>query len=690
MLNNLLTIGQTALSNFQVALNVHGGNIANASTTGYVRRTVDFTTDGATNGKIGLGASIQGIVRELDAFLERRCLTQTSNTSYYDTISTNLSQVESLFNDASGTGIAASLDDFMASLEDLSASASNAAVRTQAIESARSLAEMLGSLEDSLDSITDSLNASIESQVSTVNSLTRQIASLNKAVAGSSESSGLLDQRDELLRELAQYVDINVVNQDNGQVRVMTGEGQSLVDGDSSYTLQVEGPKSVASLSANSGFDGQLYFEGASSNEMTIKFLSGGNASGGAGAATYQVSLDGGKTWVQDENGKPRVFTAGDSGHKQTVDGVSIWFGTATDPDAAPATSLSGGDKFTVMPKTGVYWVTSAGGTMNVTPLSGNDAANRLSGGSLAGLLTLRDKYVGDYQDKLDAFSESLIWSMNRVHSQGAGLTSVSQAQGDYAVDNQSLPLSDSGLHWADRLSSGNISIALYDAKTGANLSVKALDFSSVTPGTSSFDPSVHSLEDVRDAINASYPGQLTASIQNGQLSLQAASGVKFQFAEDTSGLLAGLGINTLFSGTDAASVAVSSAVSNDPSRLCAGHVNGAGEVNKGDNTTALALSALAGASVSFRGAQGSSASTLQNYMNALSAKVGTDTAAAETKAMYSATLSEDLNTQREAVSGVSLDEELTRVMQYQQHYQAAAKLIQTAGEMFDVVMSLK
>ncbi|MFP5220851.1 MAG: flagellar hook-associated protein FlgK [Acidobacteriota bacterium] len=690
MLNNLLTIGQSALSNFQVALNVHGGNIANASTPGYVRRTVDFATDGTTTGKIGVGANIQGIVRELDAFLERRYLTQSSTTSYYNTIASNLSQVESLFNSSSDSGISAALDDFMTSLENLSATASNAAVRTEAIETARSLTEMLASLDDSLDSITKSLDASIDSQVRSVNSLTKQIAALNKSIAGSSESSGLLDQRDQLLRDLAGYVDINVITQEDGQVRVMTGEGQSLVDGASSYTLRMEGPKAVASLGADSGFDGKLYFEGASSNELTVRFVSGGDTSGGAGAATYQVSLDGGKTWVQNEDGSTRVFTAGDADHKQTVDGVAIWFGTATDPETAPTTSISSGDTFTVMPKSGVYWVTSAGGDVNVTPLSGSDSAGRLSGGSLAGLLTLRDQYVGEYQDKLDAFAESFIWNMNRVHSQGAGLTNMSQALGEYAVDNQSLPLRQSGLAWADRLESGNISIALYDKATGKNLSVTALDFGSVPPGTSGFDPSVHSLEDVRDAINASYPGQITASIQNGQLSLQAASGMEFQFAEDTSGLLAGLGINTLFKGTDASSVALSDAVANDPSRLCAGHVNGAGEVNTGDNTTALALSALAGTSVSFREAGGSTSATLQDYMNSLSAKVGSDSASAKTQQTYATTLSDDLNMQRESVSGVSLDEELTRVMQYQQYYQAAAKLIQTAGEMFDVVMSLK
>lgn len=690
MLNNLLTIGQTALSNFQVALNVHGGNIANASTTGYVRRTVTFSTDGTTDGKLGLGASVEDIVRELDAFLDRRCLSQNAVSTYSDTLSTNLSQVESLFNSTSDSGVSAALDTFMTSLESLSTGSSNAAVRTEAIESARSLAETLNSMADSLATFSSTLNASIDSQVDSVNSLLTRIAALNGSVSSGTDSSGLLDQRDELLRELSGYVDIQTLEDSNGQLRVLTAEGQTLVDGTSAYSLTVQGPKATAALGGSSGFDGQISFDGTSSNELTIKMLSSGDASGTTGAATYAVSLDGGKTWVQDDSGATKVFTAGDSDHKSVVDGVSIWFGTATDPDTAPATDLSAGDAFTVMPKSGVYWVTATGGTVNVTPLSGNDSASRLSGGTLAATLATRDAYVGAYQDQLDSFSESLIWNMNRLHSQGAGLTTLSDVLGDYAVDDSSQPLSESGLAWADRLASGNISIAFYDTSTGENLSVSALDFSSVTPGTSSFDPTVHSLEDVRDAINASYSGKLTASIQNGRLLLQAADGVGFQFAEDTSGLLAGLGLNTLFTGTDAASIDISAAVSEDPSRLCVGHVNGSGEVNAGDNQTALAMAALSSTAVTFLGSSGTSSATLQNFMTSLCSKVGSDASAASTQSTFASTLLEDLDTQRESVSGVNLDEELTRVMQYQQYYQAAAKLIQTASDMFDVVMSLE
>ena len=153
---------------------------------------------------------------------------------------------------------------------------------------------------------------------------------------------------------------------------------------------------------------------------------------------------------------------------------------------------------------------------------------------------------------------------------------------------------------------------------------------------------------------------------------------------------MAGLGINTFFSGSDASSIAVCAAITSDPSRLCAAHVNGSGEVNAGDNTTAAALAELADSTVSFYTTSGESRATLSAYLNGLASKVGMDVESATFSAAYAGSLTEDLNTRRLSVSGVNMDEELTNLMKYQQCYQAAAKLIQTASDMFDTVLSLK
>lgn len=691
MINSLLTLGKNALTNYQVGLSVTGGNIANASTSGYTLRTVNYETVDEGNSSIGLGSSIQSIARKFDAYLERRYQQQISSTYKASTISTALTQVESLFTDSDDTGISTAMDSFLTSLSSLSTTASNSAIRSELIGSAEQLAEELNTISSALQTQVDDINSEIASQVDDVNSLLKQLAKVNSQIGSASESSGLYDTRDELLRELATYLDIDSTIADDGSVRVTTAEGQTLVDGPEAYSLTVGAPKVTTQLSTTSSFDGQLYFEGTSSNEFTVKFVTGGDCSGTSNAATFQVSLDGGKTWVTDADGKTATFKAGDVNNKVEVDGVSLWFGTADDENATPATDISAGDSFDVMPKTGLYWVTTTGGLVNVTPLSGNDTSNRLTGGTLAGLFASRDEYIGQYQDQLDAYSSSLIWNVNRLHSQGAGLTNMSQVDGEYAVDSTTKPLSESGLAWQDYLESGNISIALYDSSTGDYISTTALDFSSINPpGISNFDPTQHSLEDVASAINSTYSGQLTATISDGKLSIEAADGVSFQFAEDSSGLLAGLGINTFYSGTDASTIAVSSVITNDSSRICAGKVDASGAVNISDNSTATALAALATKSVSFAQAGNTTSDTLSGYLNSLVAQVGEDTSTAATNYSLASALAEDVNTQRESVSGVSMDEELTKLMQYQQCYQAAAKLITTANEMFDTILSLK
>jgi len=698
MLNTILNIGSSALSNFQVALNVTGSNVANVDTDGYCRRTVTFETDDLAlsgNSGYGMGVSIQSITRNLNAYLEAQYLESSSESASWNAIADNLSGIESLFNDVDGVGVSSALDDFLTSLSELSTSttASNAAFRSQVISDAEQLAEMLSGIYESLNTQVDTLNASIENQVEAANSIMQDLALINSYVASQPGNSSLFDQRDQLLRELGTIIDIKVIEGSNGQVTVLTKEGQTLVDGENAYELRVEGPRSYSNLTSSSTFDGEVYFSGESGDEFTIECVTGGGINTGASSAgalaTFKVSLDGGKTWITDENGDPKIFTAGDEDHSVNINGVDVWFGSSTDSSTAPATSLTAGDEFEVVPKTGLYWITSTGGEVNITPLA-NSSSNRISGGSLAGLFAVRDEYIGEYQERLDAFSKSLIWSVNSIHSQGAGLEHQTSALGGYTLSDPSVPLGESDLDFASYMQSGALSFAFYDAATGETLSVDALDFSSVTPGTANFDPAVHSLEDVRDAINASYAGKMSAAIVNGQLQLTAADGVEFEIAEDSAGLMAGLGVNTFFTGSGASDIAVSTAITEDPSRLCAAHVNGSGEVNSGDNANALAMAGLADSTVSFYTANGESQATLTAYLNGLASKVGSDTQSATFSAAYSNSLTSDLNDRRLSVSGVNMDEELTNMMKYQQYYQSAAKLIQTASELFDTVLSLK
>jgi len=81
---------------------------------------------------------------------------------------------------------------------------------------------------------------------------------------------------------------------------------------------------------------------------------------------------------------------------------------------------------------------------------------------------------------------------------------------------------------------------------------------------------------------------------------------------------------------------------------------------------------------------------TISSYYSGLVSDVGADTAQAKYKYQYTEALSSDLNDQQQAISGVNIDEEMTNLIKYQHAYTAAAKLITTADEMMQVLLSLK
>ncbi|UZP68781.1 flagellar hook-associated protein FlgK [Desulfovibrio mangrovi] len=695
-INGIYSLATQALMNAQVGISVTGDNIANADVQGYSRKTVTYETADSIRYRslyLGTGADVQEIARHYNYYVEKQYLASNSETSYWGQQAESLSSVEELFNESDDYGISTALDQFFTSLSALAQDASSDAYRTELTEYATTLADQLRSLNSSLDAAREAADAEIADQVDEANDLLSAIAAYNATIVGNRNDATLQDAMDVAVRELSSLLDVNVIYQENGQYTVLTAEGQTLVDGSHAYTLAYEGPQSTKELTSGSTYDGEVYFDGTGANELTIDFVTSGPTDGSAGAATFRVSVDGGRTWLTDDNGNELTYTAGDYDNRVTIEGVSVWFGTAGDANATATTNVSAGDEFTIVPKSGVYWYKTTSDKVNITPYadSSSDSGNRLSGGSIAGLLQVRDQSITAYMEEMDAFASELIWQMNYQHSQGAGTEHYTNVQSVNAVNDASIPLANTQLAYADKLTTGGLSIALYDEDTGNTLGVTALDFSSIVPpGLDSFDPTQHSLNDVAAAINATFSGQLTASVTDGRMSIQAADGVEFEFAGDTTGILAATGINTFFSGDGITDIQVDSRLLADSGRINASVVDGTGLVASGDNTNALAMAGLAEADVELDTIHSSSSQTLSEHLHSLVSKVGTDMDTASRSYTYSSAVATQLDTLQQEVSGVNLDEEYANLTRYQQSYQAAAQLIQTANEMFDVILSLK
>ena len=710
MLYGLLNIGQSALNASQAWISVTGNNLANADTEGYSRQYVDQRDAGgltAKPGAQGLGVNAQQIMRFFDSFLERSYVRQATNSARWDEQDTIMTSLENIFNESNRAGLSSSLNKFFTAWQDLALRPEDAATRESLLSYADNLSDMFGSTMDGIKAIQKEMDVSIGQTVDRVNDISKAIADLNRQITsntvdGVSNPNSLLDKRDQLVRELASLADVETIDNGKGNFRVQLSNGQPLVDGQNSYELKIMGPQAENRLSVNSPYKGSVQFDGADSHEYTLEIVNGGNA-GDVPPPQFRVSLDGGKTWLRDDDGKELHYDITDSDGDGTTDQVLV---KNLKISFSAADNFHAGDKFDIMPKDGLYWIEPTRGPENITPqigFDGTDNLSRLTGGKLAAYYNIRDDNCGRYMDELNAVASSLIWEVNRIHSQGSGLSMLDYAQGQQRVEDitKALGSAQAILPFSDKLQAGNVNFHFYDKTTGEYNSSGMLDFDPATPGIQNFDPDKHSLEDVRDAINNMVdadgnpiaPPPLNASIQDGKLIIETnpAADVTFGMGADSTGLMAALGINTFFSGDSADNLAVNSQVHSNANLIASGQVNGQHQANAGDNATATAIGKLADKKITISTLWKTvDNQSISEYYANLVTTVGSDRRLSKTNSEYHSALTNDLAERTASVSGVNMDEEMSNLIKFQHSYTAAAKLITTADQMLQTLLGLK
>ena len=164
-----------------------------------------------------------------------------------------------------------------------------------------------------------------------------------------------------------------------------------------------------------------------------------------------------------------------------------------------------------------------------------------------------------------------------------------------------------------------------------------------------------------------------------------------------SAGVAAALGINTFFTGNGAGDMGVNEKL-NDARFLAAGQIDsGTGHINQGDNRNALAVGDLQKATCNMRqwhfsrgkgGVSNGMESSVGSYFSTMVSNMGMESRNAKSNQIYSDTMVKKLTQQRNAVSAVSLDEEMIRMMKYQHAYQAASKLLKITDEMMNTLIS--
>lgn len=301
-----------------------------------------------------------------------------------------------------------------------------------------------------------------------------------------------------------------------------------------------------------------------------------------------------------------------------------------------------------------------------------NNGPVDIRSGRIHGFINSRDSHVQSQFDRLDTLARSIIGEINRVHAGGQGLLDFSTLTGLSRITDSTVALNtpDNGIEFLPQ--TGSFYINVKDA-SGV---VTKFQINVNLDGLNGDDTTLDSL--VAD-INANVPGVTATILPNGTLQLSAAAGSTFTFSDDTSGVLAALGLNTFFTGSGSIDIDINPLVSGNPSYIAAAQTYFVGD---GSNATAMvnvhdqALTALGGVS-------------LNDYYNATMANLAVTSSSVRGANEAADIIFESLSAQRESISGVNLDEEAINLMTYQRAYEGAARYMRVVDEMLQVLLTL-
>ena len=244
---NALNISSNALTVNESAISVVSHNVANMNTEGYSKQKVNLATRniaGAIGNNVEAqirangGVMIASVTRNNDAYLNNYYRDQLSILKEYEEQLGNLGDLADVFNDLEGEGIDSALSNFYEALNNLNEYPASSTARTNFIETAKTLTATLNAKSMQLDELTskalgdgESLealeNSKIYNQFGVFNDKLEELAEVNKALAvtqtGTLEANNLLDKRDKILNEIAEFVDINIDEKQNGSVDLYIG-----------------------------------------------------------------------------------------------------------------------------------------------------------------------------------------------------------------------------------------------------------------------------------------------------------------------------------------------------------------------------------------------------------------------------------------------------------------------------------
>jgi flagellar hook-associated protein FlgK len=242
---DILSIGAGATQLYRQALSTVGNNIANLNTEGYSRQ-ISETTENAPSQQgtvfVGSGARLANIERAYDEFAETSMRDSGSKLATQQPLIDYANRVVDIMG-SEASGLSSAMDKFFAAASALSSDPASINLRSNFLRDADGMTARFRELSSQLNAVDIETRDSINVQIETLNSLSDKLAfvnrQLNKKLTLDSQPSMLLDQRDQLLRDMSAVTKIHVAESTSGQVEVRLGNsaGSLITDAKTAYDL---------------------------------------------------------------------------------------------------------------------------------------------------------------------------------------------------------------------------------------------------------------------------------------------------------------------------------------------------------------------------------------------------------------------------------------------------------------------
>ncbi|MFK7765642.1 MAG: flagellar hook-associated protein FlgK [Mariniblastus sp.] len=649
-----LWIGFSALQTSQFAINNVSQNVANASTEGYHRQEVGLQTSQTqriSGQLLGTGVEISEVKRFRDQVVEESL---TNSISDLEAVNHRLqieSTIESLFLSDEG-GIQNALTGMFGALERLTANPSEGALRGSALSHAERLTERIQFVSEELVGIKNRVNRQIQADVDSVNEDLKTLTELQNKIA-MTEFQGtpneLLDQRDRLVNSLAERMDIQRFGISSNQ--------SGLAIAGNSISL---GPVAVEFETKNDA-DGNIEIFVVGSDRK-VQFQSGKIAA----LTEVHNSLLGEYSEKIDEFASAMV-QAFDQEHAK---GVSLSGPHSVLQATRPVTNLdaplSESSAFPIEEGELVFSVTSPDGNRRTESISIDPAVDSLRD------IAAKISSIENIQAVVDEES-------NR-------LTIIARPQYgfDFTGNLETVPdLSNFSGSSVPQVT------GQYTGKSNEIFSIEILGDGEIgkTPGLAAqvTDQNGNVIDEIN--VGLGYEAGSDIDLGNG-ISIQMGAGsvntldsfdVVAVADSDSTGVLASLGLNSFFEGTDATNISVRSDLRDNPDAIATTRT---GEIGDTSNLANIV-------SIQDRFLLSDKQMTLNDFLGETGAEIGFRVQASESIQFSISEIHFQYQSDVDAVSGVDINEELLKLSRHQKSYEAAVQVVRTMETMLDELFQI-